>query len=169
VQGSPYVIDYRGAFDFELGPEAMWDGLEQTERFEAWWGWLHEFRLEGGALESGSVLRGVVSPPVPYEMRIRVVLDRCRKPVQIDAHIEGDLEGSAGLRLEPRGDGSRAVVWWKVEMKQRPMRIAARLAPSLMRWGHDRVVEMTLRGLPASFGYRGRAPSTGPAVGPRSH
>ena len=123
------MIDYRGSFDFELPPEAMWDVLEHTERFESWWGWLHELRRDGGTLQAGSGLYGVVSPPVPYEMRVRVVLDRCVRPERIDAHVEGDLEGSAGLLLEPRGDGSRATVSWTIEMKQRPMRLAARLAP----------------------------------------
>lgn len=144
MPGSPYVIDYRGSFDFALPPEAMWDVLEHSERFETWWGWLHEFRRDGGALEAGSVLRGVVSPPVPYEMRVRVVLDHSSRPERIDAHVEGDLEGSAGLLFEARGDGTRAAVWWTIEMKQRSMRIAARLAPPVMRWGHDRVVEATV-------------------------
>lgn len=146
------MIEYQGAFDFDLGPEAMWDALEHSERFEGWWGWLREFRLDGGELKTGSVLRGLVSPPVPYQMRIRVVLDRCTRPQRIDAHVEGDLEGPAGLRLEPRGDGSRAAVSWRVEMKQRPMRMAARLAPALMRWGHDRVVEATVNGFRRNLG-----------------
>lgn len=153
------MIDYRGSFDFELPPEAMWDVLEHSERFETWWGWLHEFRLDGGPLQAGSVLRGLVSPPVPYEMRVRVVLDQVHRPERIDAHVEGDLEGSAGLLLAPRGDGTRAAVRWTIEMKQRPMRIAARLAPPLMRWGHDRVVEATVAGFRRNL--RRDAPSLG--------
>jgi carbon monoxide dehydrogenase subunit G len=140
------VIDYQGTFDFELSPEAMWDALEHSERFEGWWPWLHEFRLDGDHLEAGSVLRGLVSPPVPYEMRVRVLLGRCTRPQQIDATVTGDLEGDAHLALEPRGSGTRADVTWSVEMKQRPMRIAARLASPLLRWGHDRVVEATVNG-----------------------
>lgn len=143
---SPYVIDYRGTFDFDLPPEAMWAALEHSERFEGWWGWLHEFRLDGGALASGSVLNGVVSPPVPYEMRIRVLLDHCTRPERIDASVHGDLEGTAHLLFTPQGPGTRADVAWTVEMKQRPMRIAARLASPLLRWGHDRVVEITVAG-----------------------
>jgi carbon monoxide dehydrogenase subunit G len=144
VSGSPYVIDYRGTFDFDLPPEAMWAALEHSERFEGWWGWLREFRLDGGGLQAGSVLRGVVSPPVPYEMRVRVLLDRCTRPERIDASVGGDLEGDAHLVLASRGTGTRAEVAWTVEMKQRPMRLAARLASPLLRWGHDRVVEATV-------------------------
>jgi hypothetical protein len=35
-------------------------------------------------------------------------------------------------------------VTWTIEMMQRPMRVAARLAPRMLRWGHDRVVESTV-------------------------
>lgn len=146
VAGSPYVIDYQGTFDFELPPGAMWDALEHSERFEDWWGWLRELRLDGGALETGSVLRGLVSPPVPYEMRVQVMLDRCTRPERIDATVGGDLKGTARLLLEPWGTGTRAEVAWTVEMRQRPMRVAARLASPLLRWGHDRVVEATVNG-----------------------
>lgn len=152
MSASPYVIDYRGTFDFDLPPEAMWDALEHSERFEGWWGWLREFRLDGGGLQAGSELRGLVSPPVPYQIRVRVVLDRCTRPERIDATVGGDLEGTAHLVLAPLGAGSRADVSWTVEMKQRPMRIAARVAAPLLRWGHDRVVEATVNGFRRHLG-----------------
>ncbi len=40
-------------------------------------------------------------------------------------------------------------------MMQRPMRVASRFGLPLLQWGHDRVVEMTLRSLPPEFGYLG--------------
>jgi hypothetical protein len=140
------VIDYRGSFDFDLPPEGMWDALEHSERFEGWWGWLKEFTLDGGGLQAGSVLRGLVSPPVPYQMHVRVMLGTCTRPERIDASVAGDLEGDAHLAFAPRGAGTRADVAWTIEMKQRPMRMAARVASPLLRWGHDRVVEMTVAG-----------------------
>ena len=143
---SSSVIDYRGRFAFDVPPAVVWSSIEHCERFESWWGWLREFRLEGPGLEAGAVLHGVVSPPVPYTMRIRVVLDRCTPPSRIDATVHGDLEGTARLLLEPSGEGTLAEVSWTVEMTQRTMRIAARVAPRLMRWGHDRVVEATVNG-----------------------
>jgi hypothetical protein len=152
VPGSPYVIDYRGTFDFELPPEAMWNALEHSERFEGWWAWLREFRLDGSGLQAGSVLHGLVSPPVPYQMRVDVLLDCCIRPELIDASVSGDLCGDAHLRLEPRGTGTRAAVAWSVEMKQRPMRMAARLASPLLRWGHDRVVEATVASFRRNLG-----------------
>ena len=144
---STSVIDYRGRFSFDVAPEVIWTSIEQSERFETWWAWLREFRLEGPGLEVGSILHGVVSPPVPYTMRIRVVLDRCTRPACIDATVHGDLEGTARLVLEPTAQGTLIDVSWTVEMTQRAMRVAARVAHPLMRWGHDRVIDTTVAGL----------------------
>ena len=133
-------------FAFDVAPEVIWRSIEHTEEFESWWSWLREFRLDGPGLVEGSVLSGVVSPPVPYAMRIRVVLGRCIPHERIDATVHGDLEGRARLVLEPSGDGTVAEVSWTIEMTQRAMRLAARVAHPLMRWGHDRVVEATVNG-----------------------
>jgi hypothetical protein len=147
---SPYVIAYHGRFEFDVAPTEMWLAIERCDQFEAWWGWLREFRLEGARLEDGAVLRGVVSPPVPYEMRIEVVLDRCLPPRRVDATVRGDLIGGASLELgllrTAAGACTVAEVRWVVEMTQRPMRIAARFAHPLLRWGHDRVVDATVAG-----------------------
>jgi carbon monoxide dehydrogenase subunit G len=147
VSRSSSVIDYRGRFAFDVPPEVIWNSIEHCERFESWWAWLREFRLEGPGLQSGAVLHGVVSPPVPYTMRIRVQLDRCERPARIDATVHGDLEGTARLVLVPVDDGSLAEVSWTIEMTQRAMRMAARVAHPLMQWGHDRVIETTVAGL----------------------
>src|ERR1700690_2274966 len=104
----------------------MWERMEHLDQFERWWPWLQEFRLEGGTLAAGSVLHGVIVPPLPYRMRIRVELTRCAAPDAIDAVIEGDLQGPACLRVHPDGDRSRVEVAWTVEMMQRPMRLASR-------------------------------------------
>jgi hypothetical protein len=58
--------------------------------------------------------------------------------------VSGDLRGDATLTFTPDGDGTEATVGWTIEMMQRPMRLAARLAHPLLRWGHDRVVQATV-------------------------
>jgi hypothetical protein len=140
------VIDYRGVFWFAVPPVVLWDTIERTGDFERWWGWLGDFRLDGPGLEAGAVLIGVVSPPLPYHMRIRVELERCVRPSSIDAAVHGDLEGHGRLDLSPEGDGTVASVAWTIEMMQRPMRTAARFAYPLLCWGHDRVVDATVYG-----------------------
>jgi uncharacterized protein YndB with AHSA1/START domain len=137
-------IAYRREFAFDVSPAQLWDAVEHTERFEAWWPWLREFRIDGGGLVSGAVLHGMVVPPLPYRMRVDVTLLRCRRPEEIDAEVHGDLEGTATLRLRPAGHGTRSEVAWRIEMMQRPMRIASQIALPLLRLGHDAVVEMTV-------------------------
>jgi len=140
------MIEHRGAYDFSLPPEAMWEAIEHSERFEGWWWWLGQFRLEGGGLVEGAVLHGLVSPPVPYRMQVHVHLETCEAPNRIDATVAGDLVGPASLRMERSGSGTHAEVSWRLEMMQRPMRLAARVAHPLLVWGHDRVVEATVAG-----------------------
>jgi hypothetical protein len=60
--------------------------------------------------------------------------------------VHGDLEGAARLTFDGDDAETRARATWTIEMMQRPMRMAARIAPRLLRWGHDRVVEATVDG-----------------------
>jgi carbon monoxide dehydrogenase subunit G len=140
------VFDYRREFEFPLAPAQLWEGIERVDQFEHWWPWLQEFAMEGSTLAVGSVLSGVVAPPLPYRMRIRVELTRCEPPVAIDATVTGDLDGEARLRVRPDGACSLVEVAWTVEMMQRPMRLASRFGRPLLQWGHDRVVEITVAG-----------------------
>ena len=140
------VMTYRRDYDFSLSPPELWDVIGEVDQFEAWWPWLEEFHLDGGSLKKGAVLHGVIAPPLPYRMRIQIELTRCEPPSSIEALIHGDLEGDASFALRARGAGSSVEVAWTVEMMQRPMRLADRMAHPLLQWGHDRVVEMTVTG-----------------------
>jgi len=93
------------------------------------------------------VVRGVVVPPLPYRMRLEVVLHECRTAERIEASVHGDLEGSAHIAFNGDGSETRADARWTIEMMQPAMRVAARFAPRLLRWGHDRVVNATVTGL----------------------
>ena len=148
-------ITYRRAYGFPVSPAELWDTIEEVDQFEGWWPWLEEFRLEGDTLTAGAVLHGVVAPPLPYRMRIRVELTQCERPHRMEARIRGDLEGEAQLVLRPEGTGSNVEVAWTVEMMQRPMRLASRMAHPLLQWGHDRVVELTVAGFRRRLGSAG--------------
>ena len=149
VVASPYVMDYSGRFWFPVPPSEVWAAIGQFDQFERWWGWLGELAVDGPGLQTGSVLRGTVAPPVPYRMRVAVELDRCEPERSIDASVSGDLVGDAYLILNQTSDGTVLDVAWSLEMMQLPMRVAARVAYPLLRWGHDRVVEATVSGLRA--------------------
>jgi carbon monoxide dehydrogenase subunit G len=138
------VLEYEGAFELPAPPPTVWDAISHVESFESWWSWLRELRVEGTPLTSGTVLSGLVVPPIPYPMRLRISLVRCTAPRHIDAEVAGDLVGRAHLDLDPDPAGTRARVGWTVEMMPRPMRLAARLGSPILRFGHDRVVEATV-------------------------
>ena len=141
------VITYHSQFEFRHHPpDVLWRAMEEVDQFETWWSWLDEFKVEGDSLTRGSVLHGVVAPPVPYRMRIRVELTECEPPRHIDALVHGDLEGDARLEIRDSGAGSQVDVAWTVEMMQRPMRMASRFAHPLLQWAHDVVVAMTVAG-----------------------
>ena len=140
------MITYQRGFAFAVTPDELWARIEETDEFERWWPWLSDLRVEGDGLATGTVLSGVVAPPLPYRMRIRVELDRCDPPHAVDATVGGDLTGEARLRLQPTAEGTRAEVAWDIEMRQPAMRLADRFGHPLLQWGHDRVVAITVAG-----------------------
>jgi hypothetical protein len=115
-----------------------------VDQFALWWPWLEDLRLEGGSLVAGAVFSGVVAPPLPYRMRLEIELTRCDKPGMIEAQVHRDLEGEASIALSPQGVGTYVEVAWALEMMQRPMRLADRVAHPMLKRGHDRVVENTV-------------------------
>lgn len=139
-------IDYRGAFWFPVGPNELWETIERFDRFESWWTWLRDFRADTERLVAGNVLHGMVIPPVPYRLRLDIGLEASERPQVVEARIDGDVRGFAVMRLEPVDHGTQVTVVWSMDMVSRPLRLAARLAYPLMRWGHDRVVEMAVAG-----------------------
>jgi carbon monoxide dehydrogenase subunit G len=144
---SPYVVEYEATFTFAATPERVWGVLARFETLAAQWTWLRELRIDGSGLHNGTVVHGIVVPPLPYRMRLDVAFDDCAPPERIDASVHGDLEGSAHIAFNGDGRETRADASWTVEMRQPAMRVAARLAPGLLRWGHDRVVIAAVNGL----------------------
>jgi hypothetical protein len=146
VHSSAHVIEYDGTFTFPVPVAVLWSAMARVDRFSSWWNWLHEFSVEGSGLQDGTVLHGVVVPPLPYRMRLDVVLQECVPERRIVALVHGDLEGAAQLTFDGDDTEAHAHASWTIEMMQRPMRIAARIAHPLLRLGHDRVVDATVDG-----------------------
>ena len=144
---SRYLVEYSDSFTFAATPERVWAVLERFETLAEKWTWLRELRIDGSGLQQGTVVRGVVVPPLPYRMRLEVVLHECQAAERIEASVHGDLEGSAHIAFIGEGSETRADARWTIEMMQPAMRVAARFAPRLLRWGHDRVVNATVTGL----------------------
>jgi Polyketide cyclase / dehydrase and lipid transport len=144
--GADPVIDFDGTFTFPVPVEEVWATMARVDCYPSWWSWLREFSVEGSGLEVGSTLHGVVVPPLPYRMRLDVVLDECVPQQLLAAFVHGDLEGAARLTFQVDGTGTLVRATWKIEMMQRAMRLAAKVGYPLLRWGHDRVVNATVDG-----------------------
>ena len=140
MKRDPFVVEYHGSFVFAVPPEVIWGRLSKPEQFGSWFRWLSEIELQGPGLVEGAVLQGVVAPPLPYRLRLSVRMRRVEEPHRIEADVEGDLRGPASFVLEPLPAGTLVTADWHLEMRQPALRLAARLSPPILRWGHDRVV-----------------------------
>jgi polyketide cyclase/dehydrase/lipid transport protein len=138
------VIEYEGTFTFAAPVGQIWAAIGRFDRYPSWWSWLQHFDVDGNALAPGTVLRGVVVPPLPYRMRLDVIVDQVIAEQFVTAIVHGDLEGVASLTFERDGDRTQICARWTIEMMQPPMRVAARIAHPLLRWGHDRIVDATV-------------------------
>jgi hypothetical protein len=146
VPRSSCVIEYDATFVFPVSVAQLWAAMTRVDCYASWWSWLDEFSADGAGLEHGTVLHGIVVPPLPYRIRLDVVVEDCVPERSITALVHGDLEGAAQLTFDGDDAETRAHAMWTIEMMQRPMRMAARIAPPLLRWGHDRVVDATVDG-----------------------
>jgi len=144
VPNAAPVIEYDSSFVFPTPVSRLWAALVQVDDFSSQWSWLRELSVEGSGLERGTVLHGIVVPPLPYRMRLDVVIEESVPERRIAALVHGDLEGAALLTFDGGDAETRVHATWTVEMMQRPMRLASRIAAPLLRWGHDRVVEATV-------------------------
>jgi uncharacterized protein YndB with AHSA1/START domain len=141
------VIEFRRSYNFDVSPRELWAVLDDPAAFERWWPWLRRFEVEGGSIRTGAVLRGVVSPPLPYRMRVEVELLRVRRPSFAEAAVRGDLEGTAAVSFKRSATGTSVEASWVLEMMQPAMRLASLLAHPLLVRGHDAVVDMTVAGV----------------------
>jgi hypothetical protein len=139
---SPYVIEYSGVFDFPCPPDQVWSAMRRVDRFECWWGWLKEFHVEGAAWRPVlSFTSGGATAALPS-----------RRPHRAGrVHPSGCIVPPSTviwrfhrLVLEPGLGAPGRKISSNIELVQPPLRVAARIAPWALRWGHDRVVEATV-------------------------
>ena len=111
------VIKYAATHRFTLAPVELWDAVERFDWFGGSGSWLQDFRIERRRIAFGIEALGVVAPPLPYRMRVRIDILDCVRYESIDAAVHGDLEGTARLRTRKRG-GTSVEIGWTVEMMQ---------------------------------------------------
>lgn len=139
---TPFAFDR--AWEFAVGPEALWATLARTDRYCDWWPWLRELHVDGGGLLPGSAAHVVIQAPLPYQLRCSVHVEEAVAPERLVATVSGDLEGPARLELVPRGAGTSARLVWELAVTSSLLRPISVVARPALAWAHDRIVERGL-------------------------
>jgi carbon monoxide dehydrogenase subunit G len=131
-------FDYDRTFDFAVSRDALWDVLNDTDRYPQWWPWLRSFDAAG--LTPGTVAMCAVRAPLPYTLEFRVHIVGVEAGRSIDTRVTGDLEGPARLEIGGVDGASTARLTWSVELCLPFLSAASRVARPMLVWAHDRVV-----------------------------
>jgi len=150
----PSPFHFARTWELDVPPDRFWDTIARTDEYRRWWPWLREFDAVG--LKEGATWRAAIQSPLPYAMRVELLLDDVVPCERLAATVSGDFEGRAALDLTPTATGSAVDIQWHMRPRSRTMQLAAVLARPLLRWSHEWVLA---RGL-AQF--RERALTTNP-------
>ena len=127
-------------FQFDAAPPALWSALSSVDDYPHWWPWLRSF--DARTLAPGQEWRCTVKPPLPYVVRFTIRFDEVHPEQQIDATVRGDIEGPAGLVIEPSGDGSALALTSSLRPTNTILKAAAIVGRPLVRLGHDWVLDI---------------------------
>lgn len=124
---------------FDVGSAALWDAIAVVEDYRRWWPWLRGFEANG--LVAGDTWSCVVQPPLPYTIRFRVSIDEVEPQRLVSASVDGDVTGSARLEIGERDDGCDARLVSALSPGNGALRLVARFASPIARFGHDWVLD----------------------------
>jgi hypothetical protein len=128
---------------FPVGAEQLWDAVVRVQDYRTWWPWIGG--LDDAAFAEGQRWRCLVRPPLPYVLRFDLVLEEVQRPRFVTATIDGDLAGHAALDIVPAPGGSELRLVSALRPANGAMRAVARVAPALVAFGHDWVLDTGLR------------------------
>jgi uncharacterized protein YndB with AHSA1/START domain len=111
---TPFRFDR--SWRFPVTAAELWKTLEQTDRYRAWWPWLHTLTVEGEALQVGTVARLVIQAPLPYQLRCSIRVVDAHPPDRVVTVVEGDLSGPAQLVLAAAGSETDARLTWALAL-----------------------------------------------------
>jgi len=130
-------------FELSAEPAEVWTSISRVDQYRRWWPWLLRFEARG--LVTGDAWRCVVQPPLPYAVRFTVELDEVVAPGHVTARIVGDVCGTARLDLVSTAGGCEARLRSTLTPTTRLLALAAVIAPPVVRFGHDWVLDAGLR------------------------
>lgn len=131
------------SYRFALAPAELWSVVAQVDDYQSWWPWLRGF--EADQLAAEEVWRCHVQPPLPYSVRFAVSIEEVRAPSTVRATITGDVVGDAQLHITEHPAGSEARLVSCLEPGNGFLKVVARLAAPVVRYGHDWVLDSGAR------------------------
>ncbi len=136
-------LDTDRTYRYELTPFELWQRLSDVRQFPTWWPWLRTF--DAGALRPGEIWRCTVQPPLPYAVRFTLTIDEVDELALVRATARGDIEGTARIDVEQRGDGSELRLRAALRPCKQSMRAMSLLARPLVTFGHHWVLDTGAR------------------------
>lgn len=130
-------------YRFAVPPTRLWSVATSVERYRDWWPWLRGFDADG--FGPGQQWTCTVQPPLPYVVRFDVVIGEVRPTELVRASLTGDIVGSADLEIRPVGVGCEARLVSRLAPGNGFLRLAARVARPVVRFGHDWVLDSGAR------------------------
>ncbi len=125
-------------WSFAASPAELWEVLNRTEDYIAWWSWLRAFEATG--IEPGATAHCTIQSPLPYALRCTIRVDDVQAARVVRTTVAGDLRGPARLEIDPAPDGSTARLVWSLELGNPVLARLARFGRPVMAWAHDVIV-----------------------------
>lgn len=136
-------IETDRSYQLPVAPEELWRVLQQVGRYRSWWPWLRRF--DAASLAAGEVWHCLVRPPLPYRVRFAVVLEEVRMPGVLEASISGNVLGRARIEITDHPLGSQARLVSSLQPSNGILKVMARVARPVARFGHDWVLDRGAR------------------------
>ena len=134
----PSPFHFARAWELEVPPDRFWDAISRTDDYRSWWPWLRQFDADG--FREGATWKAVIQSPLPYALRVQLVLDEVVPRERLAATVTGDIEGWAALDLRGDDRASAINIEWDMRPRSRAMQMAAVVARPLLRWSHEWVL-----------------------------
>jgi len=129
--------------DFPVPADELWRAMARVDDYRSWWPWLRRFDADG--LQAGSTWTAVVQPPLPYRLRFELHLEEVEASRRVRARVTGDIVGTAHLRIAPTATGSELHLVSELAPTSAVLRLVARAAAPVSRFGHEWVLDTGLR------------------------
>jgi hypothetical protein len=126
----------------EASREAVWEVLQDVERWPSWWRGVERTSVLGG-----DRYRVAWRSRIPYELEFDFAVERTEGPREMEGRATGALTGTGHWRLFEQ-DGVTAVLYdWHVQTTKRWMNVLGPVARPVFEYNHDVVMSWGGEGL----------------------